>query len=195
MSHHPLRTVIRKVKRPEGIARWSVYVMGNDRHGLWLYSPKGTIYRSQVGLNVVGECEVGQGIGEAGLPVMHLIPNAAWWTAAWCSDGENPQISVDICTPPTPIDGEWSYIDLELDPVAYSDGRVEIDDEDEFVDACEAGLITRDEAINARSAAAEVERCLRHRIEPFGHLGWDKLDEALSLSLPPIRALRHLSTA
>ena len=166
--------------------------MSNDRHGLWLYSPRGTIYRGQVGSNV-SECEVGQGNREAGLPVMHLIPNAAWWMAEWCSD--EALISVDICTPPTLIDGEWSYTDLELDPLAFSDGRVEIHDEDEFVAACEAGLISRDEAIKARAAAAEVERYLRHRTEPFGRLGWDKLDEALRLSLPPIRVLRHVSTA
>ena len=181
--------VIRKIKRPEGIFRWPAYVISNDCHGLWLYSPKGTIFRGQLGANI-GECEVGQGDREEGLPVMHLIPNAAWWIAAWFSE----QISVDICTPPTLIDDEWCYTDLELDPVAHSDGRVEIHDEDEFVAACEGGLITRDEAINARAAAVEVERCLRHRTEPFGRQGWDKLDEALLLSLPPIRALRHMST-
>ena len=195
MSHRPLKAVvIRKVKRPEGIARWSAYVMGSDRHGLWLYSPQGTLYRSQIGSDV-GECEVGQGSREAGIPVMHLIPTAAWWTAAWCSDGHNAVLSVDICTPPTLVDGEWCYTDLELDPIRHSDGRVEIHDEDEFVEAREAGLIAWDEAIKARSAAEEVERCLRDRTEPFGRYGWDKLDEALKLSLSPIRVLRHISTA
>ncbi len=72
---------------------------------------------------------------------MHLIPNATWWIAAWCSG----HISIDICTPPTFIDGERSYTDLELDPLAFSDGRVEIEGEDEFIVACEAGLISRDE--------------------------------------------------
>ena len=181
--------VIRKIKRPEGIHRWPAYIISNDRHGLWLYSPKGTIFRGQLGSNI-GECEVGQGNREEGLPVMHLIPNAAWWIAAWCSE----HISIDICTPSTLIDGEWSYTDLELDPIGFSDGRVEIEDEDEFVAACDAGLISRDEAIKARAASTEVERCLRRRTEPFGRVGWDKLDEALSFSLPPIRVLRHVST-
>ena len=84
---------------------------------------------------------------------------------------------------------------LELDPLAFPDGRVEIEDEDEFVAACDVGLISHDEAIKARAASTEVERCLRHRTEPFGRVGWDKLDEALSFSLPPIRVLRHVSTA
>ncbi len=182
--------VIRKIKRPEGIHRWPAYVICSDRHGLWLYSPKGTIFRGQLGSNI-GECEVGQGDREGGLPVMHLIPNPGRWIAAWDSE----HIGVDICTPPTLIDGEWNYTDLELDLFAFPDGRVGIDDEDEFVAACEAGLISRSEAIKARAAATEVERCLHRRTEPFGRVGWDKLNQALGLSLPPIRVLRHVSTA
>jgi len=184
--------VIRKVKRPEGMGRWPTYVVSEDQHGLWLFSPKGTIYRGQSGANI-GECEVGQGDAEAGLPVMHLIPKEAWWTAVWCR-AHDSVISVDICTPPTLIDGEFTYIDLELDPVARSDGRVDIVDEDEFVAACEAGFISHDEAIKARTAATEVGQSMRSHTEPFGRLGWDKLDEALSLSLPPITELRHVST-
>lgn len=84
-------------------------------------------------------------------------------------------ISVDICTPPKLIDGEWTYIDLELDLTRLSDGSVEILDEDEFVSACEAGQISLEEAIEARKAATKIERCLRHRLEPFGSLGWVKL--------------------
>ena len=114
--------VIRKVKRPEGMGRWPVYVMDRDCYGLWLFSPRGTIFRGQFG-STIGECEVGQGDREAGLDVMHLIPNSAWWTAAWCR-GHGIPISVDICTPPKRVDGEWSYFDLELDPVAFADGRV-----------------------------------------------------------------------
>ena len=123
---------------------------------------------------------------------MHLMPKAGWWTAAWCRDHE-VTISVDICTPPQLTDGEWTYIDLELDPVGLSDGSVEIYDEDQFVAACEAGQISREEAIEARNAATDIERCLRHRTEPFGSLGWEKLNEALSLSLPAIRELPHVS--
>jgi hypothetical protein len=189
-------TVIRKVRRPEdkGICRWPAYVMSNDHHGQWLYSPKGTIHRFQVGSKIVRECEVGQGDAEAGHPVMHLVPHGAWWFAAWSWVGEIG-ISVDICTPPTLIDDEWSYIDLELDPFAFFDGHVEIDDEDEFVAACEEGLISHNEAVEARATATEVEQYLRDHTEPFGLIGWNKLDEAISLSLPPIRELRHVPTA
>ena len=185
--------VIRKIKRPDGLRRWPAYELGEDRHGLWLYSPKGTIFRGQQGAEI-GECAVG-GYGNEGRPVLHLIPRDAWWMAAWCEG-----ISVDICTAPSLIDGEWHYIDLELDVIAHgkghvADGRVHIDDEDEFLAACEAGLISRDEAKQARDAATEMEQCLRLRTEPFGRLGWDKLDKAIGLCLPAIRKLRHVSTA
>ena len=90
---------------------------------------------------------------------------------------------------PKHIDGEWTYIDLELNPHAYNEGRVEIRDEDEFVDACAAGVISLDEAMVARAAADKVARCMLGKIEPFEFLGWQKLDEALCLKLPPLTSL------
>jgi hypothetical protein len=181
-------TIIRKIKRPEGIARWSAYIINKDRYGQWLYSPKGTLFRSQKGA-VIGECEVGQGNRDAGLHVMHLIPNKAWWIATWCVD----HIAIDICTPPTRIDDEWHYTDLELDPIAFSNGRIIVEDEDEFSDACNAGLIPPKEATEARSATTTMVEHLRHHIEPYGQVGWNMLNQAISLSLPPIRELKHIS--
>ncbi|MGH9894033.1 MAG: DUF402 domain-containing protein [bacterium] len=175
------------------MGRWAVYVLTEDEYGLWLYSPKGTIYRGQTGSSIT-ELEVGQGTGEAGFPVMHLIPSEAWWMAWWCSDGQTPFVSVDICTPPSLIDGEWTYIDLELDALGFSDGRVELHDEDEFTSACAAGLVSDDEATAARTALAEIERCLRQRIEPFGSVGWNRLAEAQRLSLSPITFLTDVPT-
>lgn len=186
------KVIIRKVKRPEAMIRWPAYVVGKDDHGLWLFSPKGTICRGQ-SRSGRSEVEVGQGNREAGLPVMHLMPDSGWWTASWCRVPKS-RISVDVCTPPRLIDGEWTYIDLELDPWAY-DGNVEIDDEDEFDDACEAGLILPDEALEARAAATEVVGAMRSNSEPFGTLGWSKLDEAIHRALPPIRELRHVETS
>jgi hypothetical protein len=131
---------------------------------------------------------VGQGDKEEGLPVMHLIPKGAWWIASWCSE----HLSLDICTPPTLVDGEWWYTDLDL--LLHPDGRLEILDEDEFAEACEADEIPEEEARVAQAAMQEVEQCLRLRTEPFDRVGWDRLGEAVSLSLPPIKTLRHVET-
>ena len=182
-------TVVRKIKRSDGGAgRWPAYVLGEDTFGLWLYSPRGCLYRGRTGVTL-HECEVGQGNRATGLPVMHLIPRVGWWFAAWYRNGDAPIIGIDICTPPTLIDDEWHYTDLELDPHAFDDGRVEIHDEDEFLAACKAGFISFTEAKEARQAADEVAQGLRDKREPFGCVGWDRLDLAVALRLPPITTL------
>jgi len=103
-------------------------------------------------------------------------------------------ISVDIGTPPRLINGEWQYIDLELDPLSFLSGRIIIEDEDEFAEACEMGLIPKDEALAARDATTEVEQWFHDKTEPFGCVGWEKLEEAVKLSLSPIRELNHISS-
>jgi len=188
----PNTVVIRKIKRPQalGFGRHPTYELATDRFGTWLFSPKGTIYRGQVGSEIT-ECEVGQGTAEAGRPVIHLIPEGEWWVAHWCE----LFIAVDVCVPSELTDGEWRFTDLELDVLAIPDGRVEVHDEDEFEGACEAGLITPEEASSARAAAVDVEACLRNRNEPFGRVGWSRLEDAVNLGLPPIRELTHIPTA
>jgi hypothetical protein len=166
-------TVIRKIKRPDGVGRWSAYVVSEDTYGLWLYSPKGTIYRGRSGRSST-RLEVGQGDRQAGQHVMHLVPRQAWWIAAWTTEGPSAGIAVDVCTPPELKDGEWHYCDLELDPLAYLDGRVEILDENELQMACAIGLITEAEAAQARHTAQIRSRRL--------HEEW-----LLRLSCPVVR--------
>lgn len=186
-------TVIRKIKRPEGIGRWPAYVVNEDQYGRWLFSPKGTIYRGQSG-EESSECEVGQGSGPAGIPVLHLIPDREWWVAAWFDEPAS-WIAVDICIPARFRDEEWCYVDLELDPFAHADGTVGLHDEDEFATAWRSGVISDAEATEARAAARTIDEALRSRAEPFGRLGWDRLEWARDLSLPPITMLAHVSTA
>ena len=181
-------TVIRKIKRPDGVERWPAYVVAEDGFGVWLYSPKGSLYRGRTG-TLVTECEVGQGNRDAGRPVLRLMPRAGWWTAAWCFDDQELVIGVDICTQPSLVNEEWQFIDLELDLRAFGTNRVEVLDEDEFLGAYESGLIAPVEAVEARSAANEIERLLRHRIEPFGRVGWKRFQAAAALALPPITIL------
>lgn len=182
------QTVIRKLKRPATMYRWPAYAVHSDSHGLWLYSPKGTIHRGQVG-ETIGECKVGDP-GD-GAPVIQLIPKSLWWTAMWCRES-NASISVDICTPSVLDDDEWTYTDLELDPIRWRDGHISVDDEDEFATSCAAGLISSVEAASARFAAMDMVKRMRNGTEPFGHFGWERLDEALSLPLSPITTLRQV---
>ncbi len=181
-------TVIRKIKRPKGFARWSAYEFGRDGFGLWLFTPPGSLFRAEVG-GTTTECEVGQGARPSGLAVLHLIPVSGWWLAQWTAEGEQGFISVEVCTPPALLGGEWQFVDLELDPYRGLDGRVVIDDEDEFVAACTAGGIRSEEAASARAAATEVAGWLANGVEPFGQVGWEKLRDAVYRGLAPLKGL------
>jgi len=178
-------TVIRKIKRSKGFARWSAYEFERDGFGLWLFTPQGSLFRAEVD-GAITECAVGQGTRPAGLAVLHLIPLSGWWMAQWTAEGERAFISVEVCTPPAAVGGEWQFVDLELDPYRGPDGRVAVDDEDEFVAACEAGVISPGEAAAARAAAAEVAGWLDGGVEPFGQVGWEKLRNAVDRGLAPL---------
>jgi hypothetical protein len=178
-------TVIRKIKQPKGFARWSAYEFERDAFGLWLFTPPGSLFRAEVD-GAISECEVGQGTRPAGLAVLHLIPLSGWWMAQWAAEGAQAFISVEVCTPPAIVGGEWQFVDLELDPYRAPDSRVAVDDEDEFVVAYEAGLISTSAAAAARAAAAEVAGWLEGGVEPFGQVGWEKLRDAVDLDLAPL---------
>ena len=184
--------MIRKIKRSKGFARWSAYEFDRDGFGLWLFTPPGSLFRAEVG-GTVAECEVGQGTRPAGLAVLHLIPLFGWWMAQWTAEGVGVFVSVEVCTPPALLGGEWRFVDLELDPYRGPDGRVVVDDEDEFVAACAAGSMTPKEAAAARAAADEVEGWLTGSVEPFGQVGLEKLRDAAQRGLAPLRGLPQAS--
>ncbi len=186
-------TVIRKIKRSKGFARWSANEFDRDGFGLRLFTPPGSLYRAEVG-GAIAECEVGQGTRPSGLAVLHLIPLSGWWMAQWTAEGAGAFVSMEVCTPPGLLGGEWRFVDLELDPYRGPDGRVVVDDEDEFAAACAAGLITPKEATAARAAAAEVEGWLTSSVEPLGQVGWEKLRDAAQRGLAPLRGLPQASS-
>jgi hypothetical protein len=74
---------LRKVKRLAGAGVWRAYELGEDEHGLWLYTPKGSRYRGVDEAGRVVELEVGQGNRDAGCSVVGLIAPNAWWIAVW----------------------------------------------------------------------------------------------------------------
>jgi len=188
--------VIRKMKRGGGFGRWPAYEIAHDDHGHWLFSPKGTIYWGhQAGREPV-EWDVGRpSDAREGMPQLWLLAAERWWVAVWYVKRGVHRVSVDICTPPAIVNDEWVYEDLELDPYWGSDGALGIADEDEFLDACNAGQISTLEAERARATSTNVLNSLRVRAEPFGAIGWSRFGEGMELGLPPIRKLARASSA
>lgn len=172
---------IQKRKRPDGRGTWAGYLVAEDEHGLWLFTPKGSLYRGESAAGV-SYVEVGQGDRSAGVDVLHLAPRNAWWFAAWHVVDE-PTVTVDVCLPPIVLGRRLCYIDLEIDLWKQRTGAYGVADEDEFEDACDAGWIDADERVGALEATAELRRRLSVEDPVFDAIGWDKFDRAIDLCL------------
>ena len=180
---------IRKQKRPEGSGFWGAYPTAEDEFGLWLFTPRGSLYRGE-SRGTIGYCNVGSPTGP-GIPVIHLVPPSAWWIATFGPPGEAKwSVTFDISTPPRLFDRVWSYDDLELDVLQHGQsGEVRIDDQDEFEHAIDVGLIHEDEAAAARAAAASAVELVSDRHGVFAQVGHRRLAGALDLGLEPITKL------
>ena len=170
---------IRKQKRPEGTGFWGAYPTAEDEFGLWLFTPRGSLYRGE-SRGTIGYCNVGSPTGP-GIPVIHLVPPSAWWIATFWAPGEAMwTVTFDISTPPRLFDRVWSYDDLELDVLLHGQsGEVRID----------VGLIHEDEAAAARAAAASAVELVSDRNGVFAQAGQKRLADALDLGLEPITKL------
>lgn len=190
------QVVLRKAKRPGGYGRWPAYEIASDTHGLWFYSPKGTIYRGYPAEGSPIDWEVGRPPeAPEGTSELHLVPTHGWWVANWYEMSGVRHIAVDICVPAQWADGELTFVDLELDPHWKADGSVQLFDQDEFDAAVQAGLIPALEAAEARAASDQILDWLSEGVEPFGSDGWRLFDHCLTSLLQPIRYLADAPTA
>jgi hypothetical protein len=179
--------VLRKVKLDGSFGRWPAYEIAKDEHGLWMFSPKGTVYQGHHADGEVVEWEVGRPPQEPeGMAELWLLPPNDSWAANWYEYRGVRRIAVDVCKPSELIDSEWRFVDLELDPYWGSDGALGIHDEDEFVAACVAGLMSQDQADLARDTADRLLELLRSGVEPFGVHGWDRFEQGQNLGMPPL---------
>jgi hypothetical protein len=187
--------VMRKIRRGKRyFGRWPAYQIRVDQYGHWLYSPKGTVYHGHPYESEIVEWEVGRGPHDKeGKPELHLIPFSGWWVANWgVTKNGLKQICVDISTPATKRNNDWSFIDLELDPIWREDGYMEVLDEEEFQTAIDSGYINPKEAETARLTSTEIMKSLCSKNEPFGDYGWECWNEAVISGLPPIVTLSKI---
>lgn len=101
--------------------------LGSDVHGDWLGIGRGTVMTRPGATYVAPTCQVGL-VPPAG-------PDAArGWLATFHDVGGPVQVYVDITTPPTWDGSTLRAVDLDLDVVRGTTGRVWVDDEDEFAE-------------------------------------------------------------
>lgn len=146
----------------EYAGRW----LGRDEHGVWLGFPAGTRFLRPGAEYVAPFDQVG------------LVPPDQYWLATFHATPSPVAVYVDVATPAT-----WSgsarrpvlgAVDLDLDVVRGSGGRVWVDDEAEFAEH-RASLGYPDELVEAAlRSCAEVEQAVAAQLPPFdgSHQGW-----------------------
>lgn len=159
--------------KPWGELHWrhDMLMLGEDRHGVWLAGPAGTIV--QRGREPARPWPY---------PFVQLIPAGAWWTLLFNGDfsGRYRQY-VDIIEP-----AEWvgsdrvEMIDFDLDVVETTGGDFEILDGDEFERHSRIHRYPAPKIEAARQTAGEVMRAMRDGEEPFSQAGRSWLEEMLN---------------
>jgi Protein of unknown function (DUF402) len=175
---------VRKVKRGGGTGLWGAYELDRDEHGVWLYTPVGSLYRGTSG-SQVDFCHAGWP-DPPGAAMVQLIPRERWWFARWQRTPQSAHVAIDICTPAQLSGRTWTYGDLELDLLISATGQWTLEDEDDFESIRAAGLITDDEATKAVATARDLKTRLDTRDPLFNQIGWERLRSCVDLNLPGI---------
>ena len=134
--------------------------LGEDRHGVWLGTPAGTTVHYHYGTRPIGVTRA---------DAVRLIPHGAWWIAMFTAEPSDRELYCDVCLPPDWVGpGEVTVVDLDIDLARYrSDGRVEVEDQDEFALHTATYGYPPPVVAAATAAAAELRRALVERTEPF----------------------------
>ena len=159
---------LRKIKRPGGVFWFDLQQITHDSDGTWLYGPVGSRWGAP------HDC------GDLSIPAVVLLAADRPWVAWWVGDPADQRLEIDVCLPPEATEAGWRYVDLELDPVLHEhDGHVEIEDWDEYEQACRDGWMNSDDAKLAQTTAERCAEVLRQGVEPWLRRGWDMLRQPL----------------
>ncbi len=156
----------------DGSRHWqfAMYRLGEDEHGLWLWSPAGSDMQR-------GD----EPMRKSKAVNIKLIPDNKWWTAIWTWQ-HRTDLYIDIITPPTWNGSTVTMVDIDLDVMRWSDGRVEVVDEDEFEQHRVEMEYPERLVDTARATAARMAVAVEARHEPFGDVGDAWMKKALSLA-------------
>ncbi|WP_406317540.1 DUF402 domain-containing protein [Streptosporangium sp. NBC_01639] len=156
MSHEMVNVIYRKY---DGSLHWNhrARLLGEDEHGVWTGCPAGT---------------TGSKGTEPPITWQHafvlLLPRDAWWTANFNAAPNKTEIYCDIATVPQWSDGQVTMVDLDLDVIRMRDGRIILDDEDEFAEHQVRYAYPPDVIENARTTAARLMKAVTAGSAPFG---------------------------
>jgi uncharacterized protein len=136
-------------------------LLGEDAYGTWIATPRGSVVSYHYGDRPTGVTRA---------DAVRLIPVEGWWMAMCLAEPDARDMYCDVTTP-----AEWTgpseltVVDLDIDLVRYrADGRVEVEDEDEFEEH-RLSLGYPDAIVQgALGGAAELRAALTSGEEPFG---------------------------
>lgn len=146
-------------RKYDGSLHWHLTLrrLGEDAHGVWLGAPAGIEIRRGTEPPIRSKAAHVQ-----------LIPQDAWWVAAFNAPPNRTEIYVDVTTPSTWVSpGEVTMIDLDLDVIRRRDGLIEVDDEDEFAEHQVAFGYPDDVIAHATEASRWLTGALADGTEPF----------------------------
>ena len=158
--------------------RFSMYYVGEDDHGTWLWAPAGS--KAQRG-------------DEPAVSTRHehvkVITRGDWWTAIFTTasaEERREELYVDIATPAEWEENVVRMIDLDLDIGRWPDGSVEVLDEDEFAEH-QTSLGYPDQMVDkARTTTARLYLDVVNRKEPFDQAGAEWMQRGAALGGSPL---------
>ncbi|MGK5684799.1 DUF402 domain-containing protein [Actinoplanes sp. URMC 104] len=135
-------------------------LLGEDKYGTWLSTPRGTVVRYHYGRRRTGR---------TGADAVRLLPAGKWWMAMFVAAPALREAYCDVITPPRWTGpAEITVVDLDIDVVRYRrDRRVEVEDEDEFEQHRHSLGYPPEIVEGALGGAAEVRAALTRDDEPF----------------------------
>ncbi|MDF2709940.1 DUF402 domain-containing protein [Nonomuraea muscovyensis] len=143
-------------------------LLGEDDHGAWVSVPAGTLASKGAEPPVAWETAI-----------VMLFPRDGWWTATFHTPPHPFEVYVDVTTVPLWRGGEVTMVDLDLDVILMRDGRLLLDDEDEFAEHQVTLGYPADVVARAQETARRLLAAVGHREAPFdgAHVPW--FDRAL----------------
>jgi protein associated with RNAse G/E len=138
-------------------------LLGEDRYGTWIGTPRGTPVRFHYGLRRREVTRTGS---------VRLLPADGWWMAMFPAAPHRLEVYCDVIAPYRWTGpAEITVVDLDIDLLRYrADGRVEVEDEDEFEEHRVAYGYPSEVVDGALAGAASLRAALTADEEPFaGH--------------------------